>query len=214
MERYSSPTISNAIETLNVRPNAEGFLDASVHLVAGGTRPWTAYAATARMRSGDPSEDSVPLSQLLRHIESIPSPRVVIVEDLDESPVGCLWGEVMATIHMAFGCIAAVTNGGVRDIPEVDSLGFRFYAGSVMVSRADGHLVEVGQPVHVGGMTVEPGALFHGDGHGLVEVPFAVASQVAEVAGRIEAEERDIISFVREGQVTIDVLDEFLAKYE
>ncbi len=91
MERYSTPTIANAIETFDVRPCSEGFLDATVRYVAGGPGPWTAYAATARMRSAERSAESVPLMSLLRHIAELPEPRVV-VEDLDERPVGALWG--------------------------------------------------------------------------------------------------------------------------
>lgn len=214
MERYSTPTIANAIETFDVRPRSEGFLDATVRHVAGGPGPWTAYAATARMRSAQRSDDAVPLVELLRHIAELPEPRVVVVEDLDERPVGALWGEVMANIHRAHGCVGAVTNGGVRDIDEVGSLGFRFYASSVLVSHAHAHLVEVGAPVRVGGMVVEPGALLHGDAHGVVEVPRAIAGEVAAAAHAVETTEREIIGHVRQGRLDVERFGDFLAAYE
>lgn len=214
MERYSTPTIANAIETFDVRPRSAGFLDPTIRQVAGGPGPWTAYAATARMRSAERSDESLPLVSLLKHIAELPEPRVVVVEDLDAQPVGSLWGEVMANIHRALGCLGAVTNGGVRDIDEVNSLGFRFYAGSVMVSHAYAHIVEVGIPVRVGGMVIEPGALLHGDRHGIVELPREVAGEVAAAAHTVEATEREIIARVRQGQMDIDAFGEFLSNYK
>ena len=91
---------------------------------------------------------------------SVPAPRVIVVEDLDEpSGLGSLWGEVNASMHRAMGCVGAVTNGSVRDLDEVEPFGFHFFASHIAVSHAYVHIVEVGTPVRVGGLTVRPGDL-------------------------------------------------------
>ena len=102
----------------------------------------------------------------------VPAPRVVVVEDLDEpSGVGSLWGEVNANMHKAMGCVGVVTNGSVRDLDEVEPLGFHFFAQHVRVSHSYVHIVEVGTPVRIGGLTVRPGDLLHGDKHGVTNIP-------------------------------------------
>ena len=78
----------------------------------------------------------------------VPAPRVIVVEDLDDPPgLGSFWGEVNANMHKAMGCVGAVTNGSVRDLDEVEPLGFHFFASHIAVSHAYVHIVEVGTPV-------------------------------------------------------------------
>jgi regulator of RNase E activity RraA len=141
------------------------------------------------------------------HILSVPEPRVIVIEDLDEEPIGSFWGEVQANIHRALGCAGAVTNGGVRDLDEVRALGFQLFAGSVMVSHAYVHVVEVGGPVTVGGLTVRPGQIVHGDQHGVAAIPREIAREVPEGARRVEERERAIIDLCRSPEFSLDRLD-------
>ena len=93
---------------------------------------------------------------------------MVVVEDLDDPPgLGSFWGEVNGNLHRALGCVGVVTNGGVRDLEEVQALRFHFFAQHISVSHAYVHIVEAGTPVRVGGSSVRPGDLLHGDRHGL-----------------------------------------------
>jgi 4-hydroxy-4-methyl-2-oxoglutarate aldolase len=101
---------------------------------------------------------------------------VIVVEDLDEpSGLGSLWGEVNANMHKAMGCVGCVTNGSVRDLDEVEPLGFHFFASHIAVSHAYVHIVEVGTPVRIGGLTVRPGDLLQGDRHGVINIPLDLA---------------------------------------
>jgi regulator of RNase E activity RraA len=83
----------------------------------------------------------------------------------------------------------------VRDLDEVRALGFHFFAGSVSVSHAYVHLVEIGIPVAVGGLTVRPGDLLHGDQHGVIAVPLEAAGRIAEGVEKVERVERQVISY-------------------
>ena len=67
-------------------------------------------------------------------------------------------GEITSTILKALGCVAAVTNGCVRDVPAARDNGFRFFARGVCVSHAYVRLEHVGHPVQRGrGLRVPPG---------------------------------------------------------
>ncbi len=123
-----------------------------------------------------------------------PSPRVAVIQDLDDPPVGAFWGEVQSNIHKALGCLGCVTNGGVRDLREVEPLGFQYFAGSVMVSHAYVHMVDFGTPVTIGGLEIKPGDLIHADLHGVQVIPEEIARAIPDAAEKIIAKERTIIS--------------------
>jgi regulator of RNase E activity RraA len=136
--------------------------------------------------------------KLWKHVLSIPEPRVVVVQDIDDPPcIGSLWGEVNGTIHKALGCAGTITNGGVRDLDEVRDMGFHFFASCVIPSHAYVHVVDVGKAVSIGGLTIHPGDLIHADQHGVITIPHEIARDVAARAREVEDKERKIIEFFR-----------------
>ena len=215
LAQLTSPTVANAVEVFDVQPRTAGFLDPTIRAVVATATPMVGYACTARMRAAvRPGPEAAGLRRRLwEHILSMPAPRVVVVEDLDDPPVGALWGEVQATIHRALGCLGVVTNGGVRDLDEVRALGFAFFAGGVMVSHAYAHLVEVGAPVAVGGAAIRPGDLLHADQHDVALIPPAIARDLPQAAHDIEARERTIMDLCSSPAFDIDLLDDLFGSY-
>lgn len=206
----STPTVANAIETFDIQPRNTGFMNPTIRPVVLAGATMVGYACTAKIRAANPATPSVTATrrQMWEHILAMPAPRVVVLEDLDDPPVGAFWGEVQANIHRALGCVGTVTSGGVRDLDEVRALGFTFFAGSVMVSHAYVHIVEIGCPVHVGGVTVRPGDLMHGDQHGVAIVPAAVARDLPAAARSVEARERTIIDLCKSDTFSLERLSE------
>lgn len=136
LRRYDTPTIANAIETFDIRPRTAGFASPEVRCIFPQFGTMIGYAVTATCRAATPAAQPYSRHGWWDAIAAAPSPRVAVIQDLDEPPVGAFWGEVQSNIHRALGCAGAVTNGGVRDLREVEALGFQYYAGSVMVSHA------------------------------------------------------------------------------
>jgi len=206
----STPTIANAIEQFNVRPRNVGFMDASIRCMFPHFGPMVGYAVTAKIRAAQPAGpgEAIPRRAMWEYILTIPEPRIVVIEDLDNPPIGSFWGEVNASIHRALGCIGTVTNGGVRDLDEVERLGFHFFANQVQVSHAYVHVVEFGTPVTVGGLTVHPGDLLHGDKHGVIQIPIDIAPDGFRAAKEVEARERRIIDLCHSPEFSIEKLAE------
>ena len=201
LRAWPSPAISNAIETFGVRARNAGVMSPDVRCHFPEMRPIVGYAVTCTIRASAPPdqdpEANVARGDWYAHIESVPAPRIVVVKDLDQPPVGSFWGEVNANVHRAFGCAGVVTDGGVRDMEEVRALGFQFLAKEVLVSHAYVHQVEVGVPVTVGGLTVRPGDLLHADLHGCIAIPHAIAAEVPAAAQLVEDRERVIIDYAQ-----------------
>lgn len=208
LRQITSPTICNAIETFRVRDNAIGFMGPEIKCIFPELGTVVGYACTAVIgaRVAQP-KSRVAMTELWEHVRSIPEPRILVIQDVDHPrPVGSFWGEVNANIFRAQGVAGTITDGGVRDLDEVKALGFHFFASAVLVSHANVHLVDVGAPVEVGGLLVNPGDLLHADQHGVTSIPRDIAEKVPEAAKRIDAMERKIIDFCQSAAFSTDKL--------
>jgi 4-hydroxy-4-methyl-2-oxoglutarate aldolase len=209
LRRLNTPTVSNAIETFNIRPRSEGFMDPSIRCIFSEMGVMVGYACTATISAKEPAPPGLHVSRFEQwdNILSIPVPRVMVIHDLDDPPaVGSYWGEVQSNIHRALGCVGTVTDGSVRDLDEVRELGFHFFAAHVSASHAYVHLVDFGQPVKVGGLTVHPGDLIHADQHGVLMIPHQVARDIVAAAAEVERVERQIIDYCKTPDFDIEEL--------
>jgi regulator of RNase E activity RraA len=210
LRRLDACTLANAIETFRERLRNEGFMDGSIHCLFSRFQPMLGYAATVKIRGSAPptTDGSYPdRTDWWDYINSLPAPRVVVVEDTAARPgLGSLVGAVHMNILRALHCAGVVTNGSVRDIPAAESAGFHMFAGSLSVSHAYVHIIEFGQPVKIGGLTIQSGDLLHGDLHGVQSVPLPVAAQVPAVAEQMAAKERALIALCRSHEFSLEKL--------
>ncbi|MDP6505017.1 MAG: RraA family protein, partial [Planctomycetota bacterium] len=58
------------------------------------------------------------------------------------------------------------------------------------------HLLDVGKPVHVGGLDVMTGELMHGDINGVTSIPLDIATEVAEVARQVVDAEKNLLDYL------------------
>ena len=213
LRRLDTCTVSNAIETFQIRLRNAGFTDARVGCIFEDFPPTVGYAATARLRTGEPPiagfyDDR---ADWWKSILQIPPPRIAILEDLDERPgVGAFLDGVHAAILKALGCVGYVTNGAVRELPRVRDLGLQLFARNVAVSHAYAHVFDFGSTVKVGGLEVRPGDLLHGDQHGLLSIPKEIAAEIPAVAARLQQAEQRVIDFCSSQEFSPDKLPQVL----
>lgn len=210
IRRLDTCTVSNAIEQFEVRLRNEGFVHGAVHCQFPGFAPMLGYAVTARARAS-----SAPMTgrcyydrmDWWEYVLTIPEPRVMVLQDNDhQTGIGAFVGEIHAEIGLALHCVGCVTNGAVRDLPVVERTGFHLFAGSVAVSHSYAHLVDIGEPVEIGGLKIHPGDLLHGDRHGVHMIPLEIAKEIPEVAARLLAEESDLIELCRSADFSLEKL--------
>src|SRR5436190_13054353 len=199
--RIDACTLANAIETFHERLRNEGFMSHTVRCLFPQLPPMIGYAATIKIRgSAPPTTDGLypDRTDWWDYILSLPQPRVAVVQDVSSRPgLGSLVGGVHMNILRTLHCVGVVTNGSVRDIPAAESAGFHFFAGSLSVSHAYVHIVEIGKPVKVGGLEIRSGDLLHGDLHGMQSIPPDIADRIPPVAAEIAKHERALIAFCR-----------------
>jgi regulator of RNase E activity RraA len=170
------------------------------------------FARTAAIRAAHPGDLKGADARALQdgyyaYVDAGPKPAIMVIQDLD-GPLrgyGSWWGEVNSSVHKGFGCLGVITDGSVRDLPDIAE-GFQMLADRVGPSHAFVHPIAYGEPVTVAGMRVRDGDLIHADQHGAVVIPWAVADRVAEAAATIARRERVIIDAAREPGFDIERL--------
>jgi regulator of RNase E activity RraA len=210
LKAFDSCTISNAIERLGVRLRNEGFMSGPTRCRFPNLPPMVGYAATARIRTvAQPMSHRCYYDRMdwWDYVASLPEPRVLVLQDCDHQPgFGAFVGEIHAAIGVALHCAGCVTNGAVRDLPAVESMGFQLFSRRTSVSHAYAHITEFGEPVEIDGLQISSGNLLHGDRHGVLEIPLSVAGEVPDVAARIQREERELIEFCHSSKFSVPEL--------
>lgn len=199
LRRFNTPTISNAIETFNVRPRNVGFLPHKIRCLLPELGAIIGYAVTSQTMASPP-EGSYPdlNADYLRYVAAAPGPKIAVGQDLDDPPgLGAQFGEVNTTIHKKLGCIGHITDGCPRDLDEVRALGFQLFGLNPCVSHAYVRLVDFGKPVKIAGVEIKPGDLLHADIHGVCVIPIEVAGELAEACREVERLERPLLEICR-----------------
>jgi regulator of RNase E activity RraA len=213
LRAYRTPTIYDAVERFNLRPKNEGYTDATVRCILPLLGAFVGYAWTGKIVGEQPAqagEAFVSWRTVWEHVGAARRPSIAVVQDLDQpAGRGCAWGDVSATIFQALGCCAAVTNGSVRDLPEIGSIGFGLFAAGPTVGHANVRYVEVGTPVGVGGMIVRPGDLVHADEHGAMVIPEEIdLENLIRVADHVLDAERRVKHYCHSPEFDVGKLDD------
>lgn len=202
-----SPTLSNAIEATKHRPLIEGFAGPRIRCLYPKLGITMGYAFTIQVDSTSPGPPGIGagVRQMVELLAKAPQPSVLVYQDIGPNPGGAaIFGEFIATLVQRVGAVAVVTDGSVRDVAEVEAIGFHYFAGGTTVSHGNPRLIRIAVPVVVDGLYVEPGDIIHGDVNGVLKVPFEVADQLPALIDEIRSTERETFEFLRGDRFTID----------
>lgn len=206
LRRYDTPTICNVVELYDLYPRTAGYLDGRIVACYPKLPPMVGYASTATFRSAAPPRSGDAYASLDAQVAAfaeLPGPAVVVFQDLDNPPAAATFGEVMCTTYQAFGAVGLITSGAGRDLDQVEALSFPCFTGGTICAHGYCHLPSINVPVHVGGVTVHPGDLLHGDRNGVTTIPHVIASEVAHACADLAAAEAVVLDYLRGGHVTV-----------
>jgi regulator of RNase E activity RraA len=204
LRKYDTPTVCNVIELFEHRPHTAGYMDGRIQACFPKLPPMVGYASTATFRSAAPPRSGNVYSSLSEQVASfveLPGPPVVVFQDLDNPVAAATFGEVMCSTYKAFGAVGLVTSGAGRDLDQVEALGFPCFTNGTICSHGCCHIVQINVSVHVGGVTVHPGDLIHGDRNGVTTIPLEIASAVAHACSEFMAAEAVILNYLKAGKV-------------
>jgi regulator of RNase E activity RraA len=110
-------------------------------------------------------------------------------------------GGILITRARMRGAAAVVSDGAIRDSPEIAGMPFPvFVAGrSATISLAVHHAVAIDVPIACAGVAVFPRDILVGDEEGVVVIPRHLAAEIARPAADQEELERFIMERVEQG---------------
>jgi regulator of RNase E activity RraA len=153
-------------------------------------------------------EDLNPISVFQDHahpqrkaVEECP-PGAVFVIDSRKDPRAASAGSILVTRLMVRGVAGIVTDGGLRDSPEIAQLPFPAYhqRPSAPTNLTVHQALDINVPIGCGDAAVWPGDVVVGDGEGVVVIPAHIADEIADEAVEMTAFEDFVTERVRAGQ--------------
>jgi len=200
LQEIDTPTICNVIELFDVLPRNRGFMDGRIKCNFPELPPMVGFACTASFRSdAPPSGGDVygTMDAQIAKFADLAGPAVVVFQDLDDPPVAATFGEVMCTTYQQFGSAGLITSGAGRDIDQVRAIKYPIFTGSTICSHGYCHLLAIGFPVRVGGITVKQGDLLHGDVNGVTTIPVNIAQAIVDITPEFMAAEKIVLDYVK-----------------
>jgi regulator of RNase E activity RraA len=113
-------------------------------------------------------------------IEIAPPGSVLVIDCREDARCASAGGILVRRLEVR-GVAGLVTDGGLRDTPEIAAREFPVYckAPAAPISLIHHHAVESNVPIACGGIAVFPGDVVVGDAEGVVVIPRGIADEVA-----------------------------------
>ena len=110
-------------------------------------------------------------------------------------------GNILVTRLRMRGAVGLVTDGAVRDYPEIAAQPFPVFAAgrSASIGLSAHHAVDFDVPIACAGVAVFPGDVLVGDAEGVIVIPRHLATAIAQPAAEQEELERFLLEKVEAG---------------
>jgi 4-hydroxy-4-methyl-2-oxoglutarate aldolase len=200
-----SALVSDALDAVGLRRQTLG---PDIHRMTGGG-VLVGYALPVVAVPIEPASD-MPYAGLRAALDRLRDDDVFVFAT-ERSDVYAGWGELLSITARAAGAVGVVTDGLIRDVDQVERLGFPAYArGATPVDIAGrAEALASDEAVSIDGVRIELGDLVVADEDGIVVVPSAVRAEVIARALAHHADEQAFREAVGRGTTVNEALDRF-----
>ncbi len=208
LQAAGTAAISDIFDQLNVQPPV---LDNRIFPVVRGS----AFAGPAYTVTGESATYPGSDRMKLQAIDGMTAGAVAVWAGQDAEGV-CCFGDLLATSMRTRGVVAAVVDGGVRDIRFLREFGMPVFTRYRTPAQGVGRWKVTGYqvPVKMRGalcewLTISPGDFVVGDADGVVAIPSGMIDRIATAAGELAQTESKARSDIADGLPLLTAL----AKY-
>ena len=135
-------------------------------------------------------------------VETAPTGSVLVMDCRGDASAASA-GSILVTRLQMRGIAGLVTDGGLRDSPEIAGFDIPCFIGgpSAPTNLIKHHAIEaLNEPIGCGGVPIYPGDIMVGDREGVVCLPTHLAEEIAHDAAEQERQETFILSEVQGGK--------------
>jgi 4-hydroxy-4-methyl-2-oxoglutarate aldolase len=185
------------VATIHEAQGRAGLLDPAIRPIYPGTRI-SGSAVTVSVPPADNLMIHVAVEQCLEG-------DVLVIAPTARSDAGYI-GELLATALKVRGVRGVVIDGGVRDVADLQRMGFPVWSRRVSAhGTVKETLGDVNVPIVCAGQLVRPGDVVVGDDDGVVVVPRKRAGAVYEASAEREEKEARSRRRYEAGELSLDV---------
>ncbi len=132
---------------------------------------------------------------------------VLVVGVSDEDEHG-MFGDLLATLAMARGVKGLIVDAGVRDVRDLEEMGFPVWSKAIWSQGTVKQTVgSVNVPIVCAGATVNPGDIVIADDDGVCVVPRDSAASVAQKGLERSENEESTRARLKAGELSLDIYD-------
>lgn len=141
----------------------------------------------------------------------IAEPGDIIVVNTGGNSKNAGWGGLMTRSAIELKIYGAIIDGAIRDVKEINELGFPIFARTVVASGCDKDGPgEINCSIACGGVVVNPGDIIVASEDGIAVVPLEDAAEVLEKAKKIREMEAKRIEQIKNGIALKPEINEIL----
>jgi regulator of RNase E activity RraA len=204
LREFDTALLANTIGYIDPTPSHEYYMGGSIRSVTPSIGPTTGVAVTCEMDTSTPGDDHEfdLYCEQLDQIGRMNEPVIWVVKAVGSRPDHeCIMGDGMAKDLTSMGCIGIVTDGGVRDLAGMLTLPFAAYARGTTIHHCGLRVRSINRPVEVGGITVSPGDVLHGNQEGVIRIPAGCLGILAERARQMRIFEYEAHEVLRSSSI-------------
>lgn len=193
LKKFDTPSITNVVATYPDKDYCLGlyhpwrgqwYTDEKAKVMYPDLGRTVGYAVTCTYGMPDSNYDGLKFADVLRAVDAMNKPVVLIVKQDFPEEVKCrngLLGGNMMTALRAVGVVGVISDGPSRDVDEIRPLEMQYMLSGVSAGHGKWALQSINTGVEVFGMQVCPGEIIHMDENGAVKFP---AEHIDEVIKR------------------------------
>lgn len=222
LAEYDTALLANLLNFVDSTATHLLYMSNEIQSLIPDVGPTVGVAVTCELDSSSPNDeadgDTEAFWQQLTEMESMAVPTVWVVACVGSRPKHeCIMGDGMGKALSSAGCVGAVTNGGVRDLAGLRSIGFGAYGTGVTIHHCKLRIRTTGEPVDIGGITVKTGDIIHAGGEGVIRIPHPAVAALLEQAPSYRAFEHEAHQLLRRADIKAatkrEMLDGIIQKY-
>ena len=196
-ERLTAAIISDSCDAAGLRHQV---LQDRLAPVVPGSRAM-GRARTVRFAPSLADEANDPYRDAIEVIDGIRAGQLVVIAT-DENNDSAFWGELFSAAALGAGAVGVVTDGNLRDTERIAALGFPAFSRSrrPIDFRARLRIVDVDEPVQLGGVEIRSGDVVMADDDGIVVVPRSHEESVLALARERAARESTVLAELLSGE--------------